>query len=102
MNPAENTQPRIETLRSRLRQAFQPQVLELIDESHLHAGHEGAKGGRGHYRLHIVARSFEGLRPLARHQLVYKALGELMQTDIHALSITALTPDENLAAARHS
>ena len=60
----------------------------------MHAGHAGARDGRGHFRLRIVCRAFAGLRPLQRHQLVYRSLGELMQTDIHALSITALTPEE--------
>jgi BolA protein len=96
-----NPEQRIDHIRARLAQEFQPQQLELIDDSHLHAGHEGAKQG-GHFRVHIVAQRFEGLRPLARHQLVYKSLGELMQTDIHALSITALTPGENLAAKPYS
>ena len=61
----------------------------------LSAGHAGAEGGRGHYRLRIVSHAFAGLRPIARHQLVYRSLEELMQTDIHALSITALTPVES-------
>ena len=68
--------------------------IEVIDDSHLHAGHAGARDGRGHYRVRIVAEDFAGLRPIQRHQLVYRSLGDMMQTDIHALSITALTPDE--------
>ncbi|MEZ5444257.1 MAG: BolA family protein [Gammaproteobacteria bacterium] len=68
--------------------------MDIVDESHLHAGHAGARSGRGHYRLRIVSRQFEGLLPLARHRAVYEALGEMMQTDIHALSIEALTPEE--------
>ncbi len=81
-------------IRARLSAELAPLRLELEDESHLHAGHAGAKGGRGHYRVRIVSTRFAGLRAIARHQLVYRSLGELMQTDIHALSITALTPDE--------
>ena len=81
-------------IRARLETAFSPQRMELTDESHLHAGHAGAEGGRGHYRVLIVSQAFDGLRPIARHQLVYRSLGALMQTDIHALSITALTPVE--------
>lgn len=77
-----------------LRAALQPQDLALIDDSHLHAGHAGARDGRGHFRVRIVAQQFAGLRPLQRHQLVYRSLGELMQTDIHALNIEALTPEE--------
>lgn len=85
---------RIERMRARLHQALRPTVMDVVDESHLHAGHVGAQSGRGHYRLHIVSRQFEGLLPLARHRAVYDALGDMMETDIHALSIQALTPDE--------
>lgn len=87
-------QQRYDIIRARLSAALAPIALELEDESHLHAGHAGAEGGRGHYRVHIVSAQFAGLRPIARHQLVYRSLGELMQTDIHALSISAYTPDE--------
>ncbi len=73
---------------------LQPTHLELVDESHRHAGHEGARDGRGHYALDISSEAFAGLLPLARHRRVYQALGELMQTDIHALSIRARTPSE--------
>lgn len=85
---------RYDIIRARLNAAFEPARLELHDESHQHAGHAGAEGGRGHYRVHIVSARFAGLRMIARHQLVYRSLGDLMQTDIHALSITAHTPDE--------
>jgi BolA family transcriptional regulator, general stress-responsive regulator len=85
---------RYDMIRARLEAEFQPAALELQDESHLHAGHAGAEGGRGHYRVQIVSARFAGLRPIARHQLVYRCLGELMQTDIHALSITAQAPEE--------
>jgi BolA protein len=81
-------------IRACLSAALNPLTLELEDESHLHAGHAGAKEGHGHYRVHIVSSQFAGLRPIARHQLIYRSLGELMQTDIHALSITAHTPEE--------
>jgi BolA protein len=77
-----------------LSEALPVTAVELIDDSHKHAGHAGARDGRGHFRLRIVSGAFAGLRPLQRHQLVYRALDELMRTDIHALSITALTPDE--------
>lgn len=85
---------RIERMRSRLHEALRPTVMDVVDESHLHAGHAGAQSGRGHYRLRIVSRQFEGLLPLARHRAIYEALGEMMQTDIHALTIQALTPEE--------
>ena len=73
---------------------LQPLALELVDDSHRHAGHEGARDGRGHFSLDITSAAFEGLAPLARHRRVYAALGEMMQTDIHALSIRARTPAE--------
>lgn len=85
---------RLERIRSQLAQALPGAAIELIDDSHQHAGHAGARDGRGHFRLRIVAGAFAGLPPLQRHQLVYRALDELMRSDIHALSITALTPDE--------
>jgi BolA protein len=85
---------RLERIRSLLSTALHVETLELIDDSHRHVGHVGARDGRGHYTVRIVSRDFEGMRPLQRHQLVYRSLGSLMQTDIHALSITALTPEE--------
>lgn len=81
-------------MRAVLEAAFSPQSLQIDDDSHLHAGHAGARSGRGHYRIGIVSARFTGLAPLARHRAVYDALGELMSTDIHALSIRAQTPDE--------
>ena len=71
-----------------------PQVIEIHDESGAHIGHEGAKGGGGHYRLLIVADAFHGQPRLARHRLIYRALGALMQREIHALAISAWTPEE--------
>lgn len=81
-------------IREMLRDSFGTDQVEVVDDSHLHAGHAGAREGKGHFRVRIVADAFAGLRPLQRHQLVYRALGDLMQTDIHALSIAALTPAE--------
>jgi BolA family transcriptional regulator, general stress-responsive regulator len=78
--------------------ALAPLRFDLIDESHKHVGHAGARDGRGHYALEIVSERFAGKLPLARHRLVYDALGELMQTDIHALSIRALAPQEDAAS----
>jgi BolA family transcriptional regulator, general stress-responsive regulator len=96
VNAAAGTPPasRIERIRAQLARALPDAAVELIDDSHRHAGHAGARDGRGHFRARIVSAAFAGLRPLQRHQLVYRALDELMRTDIHALSITALTPDE--------
>lgn len=85
---------RAERIVDELRKALHTDQVELIDDSHLHAGHAGAKEGKGHFRVRVVSADFDGLRTIQRHQLVYRSLGELMQTDIHALSITALTPDE--------
>ena len=84
---------RIERMRAAL-QSLRPVQLDIVDESHKHAGHEGARDGRGHFALDIVSDTFAGLAPLARHRRVYQAMGEMMQTDIHALSIRARTPAE--------
>ncbi len=83
----------LETIHQRL-QALQPENVEVFDESAQHAGHAGAAGGGGHYRLVIVARQFSGLNAVARHRLVYQTLGDLMHGRVHALAITALTPEE--------
>ncbi|MBN9695803.1 MAG: BolA family transcriptional regulator [Zoogloea sp.] len=72
-----------------------PLQLDLIDDSHLHAGHAGARSGGGHYRLAIVSAAFSGKNTVARHRLVYDALGDMMRKDIHALAIQARTPDEH-------
>lgn len=85
---------RLERIEALLRASLTPVSLDIADDSHLHAGHAGARDGRGHFRVRVVAQQFAGLRPLQRHQLVYRSLGELMSTDIHALSIEALTPEE--------
>lgn len=84
---------RIARIRARL-EALAPDDIEIVDDSHKHVGHAGARDGRGHFSLRIVAGAFRGLRPLARHRLIYQALGDLMDTDIHALAIQALTPEE--------
>lgn len=78
-----------------LTEAFAPEHLLVKDQSHLHAGHTGARDGRGHYDVTIVAAAFAGKRPLARHRLVYDALGTMMETDIHALRINAKAPSED-------
>jgi BolA protein len=74
--------------------ALEPSRLEIADDSALHAGHEGAKGGGGHYRLLIVSGQFSGKSTVARHRMVYAALGPMMQQQIHALAIRAYAPDE--------
>ncbi|BEV71295.1 MULTISPECIES: BolA family transcriptional regulator [unclassified Paludibacterium] len=75
--------------------ALSPQQLLVRDDSHLHAGHAGARAGGGHYQLTIVSQQFSGLNRLARHRLVYQTLGDLMQNRIHALAILALAPEES-------
>ena len=82
-----------QAMRERL-QRLEPENVEVFDESAQHAGHAGAAGGGGHYRLVIVAQQFAGLNAVARHRLVYQTLGDLMHGRVHALAITALTPEE--------
>ncbi|HLF31044.1 MAG TPA: BolA family protein [Xanthomonadales bacterium] len=81
-------------MRRRLELALQPQLLEVIDEGHMHVGHAGARDGRGHFRVHIVSAQFAGRTGVQRHRLVYQAVGDLMQSDLHALAIEALAPEE--------
>ena len=85
---------RVERIRARLAEALAPDSLQVGDDSHKHAGHAGARGVQGHFGVDIVSAAFAGKLPLARHRLVYAALGDMMQTDIHALAIRARTPDE--------
>ena len=80
-------------IRQRL-SALEPESYTLDDESAQHRGHAGAASGGGHFRLTIVSPKFRNLSTLARHRVVYETMGELMQREIHALSITALTPEE--------
>ena len=89
----ENAQ-RIKTIESRLVTAFSPETIHVEDESHLHRGHEGAKDGRGHFKIMVISDAFKGLSLIARHRLVYQALGEMMQTDIHALSMDVYSSEE--------
>jgi len=79
---------RIALIQTRLRAALDPLLLEVADESHLHAGHAGARDGRGHYHVRIASARFNGLTAVARHRLIYDALGDLLATDIHALRIS--------------
>jgi BolA family transcriptional regulator, general stress-responsive regulator len=83
----------VATMKERLA-ALAPDHLEVIDDSAQHAGHAGARSGGGHYRVMMVSARFDGLSTMARHRLVYDALGTLMDGAIHALSITARTPTE--------
>lgn len=86
MNTLEQIQDRLAVL--------SPQTIEVRDDSALHAGHAGARSGGGHFQLTIVSDSFKGLRTLARHRMVYEALGDMMKNRIHALAIQALTAEE--------
>jgi len=82
----------VEELRARLTAALQPEALAIRDDSHLHAGHAGARGGGGHYHVDIVAAAFAGKNTVARHRLIYDAAGDLMRGPVHALSICAEVP----------
>jgi BolA family transcriptional regulator, general stress-responsive regulator len=83
---------REQRLRRCLEDRFAPTLLIIEDESHQHAGHAGAAGGQSHFRVTIMAEAFRGVSPVARHRLVYAAVGELLKTDIHALAIEASPP----------
>lgn len=83
-----------EVIASRIRDHLSAESVEIEDQSHLHAGHAGAAGGGGHYEVTIVASCFKGLNTLARHRLVYEAVGDLMKKEIHALSIQAYSAEE--------
>ena len=92
------TAERVGLIRSRLEAAFQPEKLDVVADSHRHAGHAGARDGRGHFQVRILSRRFAGKRTLERHRMIYAALGPLMQTDIHALGLEALSPDDSESA----
>ena len=83
----------IDKMKARLA-ALEPAQLDIQDDSALHAGHAGARSGGGHYRLTITATAFESRNTVARHRMVYAALGDMMKTDIHALAIRALSTTE--------
>jgi BolA protein len=89
------TAERVALIRSRLEAAFEPDELEIVDDSRRHAGHAGARDGRGHFNVRIRSRRFAGKKTVERHRMVYGALGSLMQTDIHALGLVALSPEDS-------
>lgn len=89
---------RVATIREKLDTAFTPVELEIVDDSHKHAGHPGAASGGGHFNVLIVSEKFVDESSIARHRMVYAALDSLMPTEIHALSIKALTPEEHTSA----
>ena len=82
--------------------ALTPEFVELDDDSHNHAGHAGAASGGGHYNLRVISTRFNGMTSVARHRLIYTTLSSLMQREIHALSIIALTPEEASTGVRQS
>jgi BolA protein len=84
---------RIQAIRALL-ESLDPLSVDIIDESHKHAGHAGSRDGAGHYRLQIVTTKFIGKNTMARHRMIYSALDGMMKSEIHALNIQALTPDE--------
>ena len=89
-----------ESIHQKLTQALAPERLEVVDESHLHAGHAGAReGGESHFRLYVVSAKFEGLSRVARQRLVNSALREELKGPIHALAMKTLTPGEARADA---
>ena len=85
---------RIAEIKARLERELSPSHVDIIDESHLHAGHAGAASGAGHFNVTVVSEIFAGQSPVQRHRMVYAAIGDLMQTEIHALSINAQIPDD--------
>jgi len=85
---------RIEMIREKLTASLSPESLEIIDRSHEHAGHEGAKEGGGHFDVIIVAEAFSNMNTVQRHRAIYDALGDAMKSEIHALGIRAYTPGE--------
>jgi BolA protein len=94
------TAERVALIRSRLEAELEPEELEVVDDSRRHAGHAGARDGRGHFQVRILSRRFTGKRTVERHRMVYAALGALMQTDIHALGLVALSPDDSESSKR--
>ncbi len=89
------TAERCKRIEESLSAAFAPSRLRVRDQSHLHAGHPGAQDGRGHFAVEIISNSFAGLSRIERHRRIFDALGDMMETDIHALNIKAQTPDES-------
>ena len=85
---------RADRIESILTSSFEPKKILVKDQSHLHAGHAGAQDGRGHFAVTIVSDRFAGQSRIARHRMIFDALGDMMQTDIHALSIKAQTEEE--------
>jgi BolA family transcriptional regulator, general stress-responsive regulator len=88
------TLSREEKIRNQLQETLDPLELLIKDQSQLHIGHAGARDGKGHYDITVVSEAFIGLNRVQRHRVVYDSLRELLETDIHALRISAYTPSE--------
>ena len=88
------TEQRVANIERLLQDKLAPTSLQVKDQSHLHAGHAGAKEGKGHFEVNIVSDAFDGVNRIGRHRMVYDALGAFMDSDIHALRINAFSPTE--------
>ena len=93
------TNDRVSMIERLLSAAFEPSELLVKDQSHLHAGHAGAREGKGHFDVRIVSERFDGCSRIARHRMIYEALGDYLESDIHALSIRAHSPEEKRASS---
>lgn len=87
--------PSVDQIRARLESAFATARVSVLDDSARHAGHEGARGGAGHFRVRIESQAFAGRSRLQRHRMVYQALAEMLPKEIHALNIEAISPDDD-------
>jgi BolA protein len=92
---------RIQLIRTRLQTSLTPIAIHIVDESHLHANHPGAKSGGGHFNLEIVSNAFDEKSQIERHRMIYSALGDAIGKDIHALSIKAKAPSETTYEENH-
>jgi BolA protein len=88
------TAGRAAKIRQRLEQSLDPLELMIKDQSQLHVGHEGARDGKGHFDIMVVSQAFTGVNRVKRHRMVYDALRDLLESDIHALRISAYAPSE--------
>jgi BolA protein len=88
------TSAREEKIREQLERSLGPLELMIKDQSQLHVGHEGARDGKGHFDITVVSQAFDGVNRVQRHRMVYDALRDLLESDIHALRISAYAPSE--------
>ena len=95
MQEKESGIDRVAVITQRLTEVLNPITLEVIDEGHRHIGHAGAREGLGHFRIKVRAHALLGLTSLQRHRKIYEILGELMQTDIHAVTLDAAAPEDS-------